>query len=133
MTSSIGSRRTRAGRTRAGQSGTLRVAERVVEKIAALAAVDVEGVAGPPPRTATLGGSRLSRSRPRRGRPDVSAHVEDGTVRMSVTLSVVYPASVRETAEAVRDRVRERVAALAGLRVTQIDIDVPALRPPPRH
>lgn len=142
--------------------GRLLVAERVVAKIAAIAAADVEAVAGPPPRAATRvaaflrDGSPGGRPRPgwrrtghgsgrRRpgtghgarpadgfgdrpsGRPEATVRVVDGAAWVSLTLSITYPASVSQTTQAVRDRVRERVAALAGLPVARIDIDIPLL------
>ncbi|KPM57516.1 hypothetical protein ACG83_07525 [Frankia sp. R43] len=107
-------------RTPAGaRPGSVRVAERVVAKIAAIAAAEVEDVAAPPPRLGRRG--RLRRW------PAASVKVVNGAVRVSLTLSVVYPAPVAATAEAVRNRVRERVAALAGLPVAHIDIEVPML------
>ncbi|ABW10236.1 conserved hypothetical protein [Parafrankia sp. EAN1pec] len=140
----------------AGGPGRLLVAERVVAKIAAIAAADVEAVAGPPPRAATRvaaflrDGSPGGRPRPgwrgpdwRRtghgarpadrfgdrpsGRPEATVRVVDGAAWVSLTLSITYPASVSQTTQAVRDRVRERVAALAGLPVARIDIDIPLL------
>ncbi|OHV46767.1 hypothetical protein BBK14_00330 [Parafrankia soli] len=150
-----------------GGPGRLLVAERVVAKIAAIAAADVEAVAGPPPRVATRvaeflrDGSPGGRPRPgwrgpgwrrtghgygrRRpdaghgarpadgfgdrpsGRPEATVRVVDGAAWVSLTLSITYPASVSQTTQAVRDRVRERVAALAGLPVARIDIDIPLL------
>jgi uncharacterized alkaline shock family protein YloU len=106
--------------------GTLTVAPRAVEKIAAAAAADVAAVGGPPPRVVR----RRQRHRATQtGRPRVSARVGAGTARLSMSMSVAYPAPpVGETARQVRARVQERVAALAGLRVTHIDIDVHALR-----
>jgi uncharacterized alkaline shock family protein YloU len=103
--------------------GTLTVAPRAVEKIAAAAAADVAAVGGPPPRVA-----RRRRGSAPAGRPRVSAKVGAGTVRLSMSMSVAYPAPLRETAHQVRARVQEQVAALAGLRVVHLDIDVAALR-----
>ncbi|WP_018634662.1 Asp23/Gls24 family envelope stress response protein [Parafrankia elaeagni] len=161
--------RVRSGGAR--RPGSVRIAERVVAKIAAGAAADVEGVTAPSPRLAVGAATRLrgwasrvvrpgdrARGRPagggyrpgpghgyrpgpghrpgpvRRspgqrpeGWPEVRAKIVDGGVCVALTLSVTYPASVSGTAEAVRDRVRERVAALAGLPVTRIDIQVATL------
>ncbi|MCK9900308.1 Asp23/Gls24 family envelope stress response protein [Frankia sp. Cpl3] len=147
--------RVRSGGTR--RPGSVRIAERVVAKIAAGAAADVEDVTAPSPRLAVGAATRLRgwasravhpeervRGRPaggghrpgpvRRspgqrpeGWPEARAKIVDGGVCVSLTLSVTYPASVSGTAEAVRDRVRERVAALAGLPVTRIDIQVVTL------
>ncbi|WP_066068146.1 hypothetical protein [Frankia sp. EI5c] len=143
-----------AGRERERQAGSVRVAERVVAKIAAIAAADIEGVGAPPPRLLSRAGGSSGRSglrrrlgsprregRPRRGRwpadrvtdssaarpgrwPEVTAQVVDGAARVSLTLSVAYPAPVARTTEAVRSRVSERVAALAGLPVARIDIRI---------
>ncbi|EIV95551.1 Asp23/Gls24 family envelope stress response protein [Frankia sp. QA3] len=115
-----------AGTRRGGAAGTgsLRVADRVVEKIAAMAAAEVAGVTGPPRRLSRHGGAR------RRGharRPRVDARVEGSTARLTMTFSVRYPNPVGETAERVRGEVRERVAALAGVRVAHLDIEVPSL------
>jgi uncharacterized alkaline shock family protein YloU len=122
--------------------GVLTVTPRAVEKIAAMAAAEVPAV-GPPPSRRLLGrGSGVGRGsgggrgggagagggRPGRGRPRVSARVADGAARVSMAMSVRYPEPVGPAAELVRARVRDRVAALAGLRVTRIDIRVEALR-----
>jgi uncharacterized alkaline shock family protein YloU len=127
-------------------AGTLRVADRVVEKIAAAAAAEVPGVAGPSRRSAPrllprAGAGRFGRARPvrhrsrgmsgRRGyarRPLVSANVQGSAARLTMAISVRYPSPVEETAGRVRALVRERVAALAGIRVIHLDIEVPALR-----
>ncbi|MEX5631273.1 Asp23/Gls24 family envelope stress response protein [Parafrankia sp. FMc2] len=141
----------------ARRPGSVRIAEQVVAKIAAGAAADVEGVTAPPPRLAVGAATRLHgwasrvvhpgdrarawpvggayrpgpvrRSPGQRpeGWPEARAKIVDGGVFVSLTLSVAYPASVSGTAEAVRDRVRERVAALAGLPVMGIDIQVATL------
>ncbi|TCJ36816.1 Asp23/Gls24 family envelope stress response protein [Parafrankia sp. BMG5.11] len=114
----------------AGGPGRLLVAERVVAKIAAIAAADVEAVAGPPPRAATRVAAFLRDGSPGgrpSGRPEATVRVVDGAAWVSLTLSITYPASVSQTTQAVRDRVRERVAALAGLPVARIDIDIPLL------
>ncbi len=120
-----------AGTQRGGSAGagSLRVADRVVEKIAAMAATEVVGVTGPW-RPARRGGVRLRGGARRRGharRPRVDARIEGNTARLTMTFSVRYPNPVGETAERVRGEVRERVAALAGMRVTHLDIQVSSL------
>ncbi|MCM3923700.1 hypothetical protein ND748_18765, partial [Frankia sp. AiPs1] len=62
-------------------------------------------------------------------RPQVDARLEGNTARLTMTFSVRYPNPVGETAERVRGEVRERVAALAGVRVAHLDIEVPSLSP----
>ncbi|CAJ64894.1 MULTISPECIES: Asp23/Gls24 family envelope stress response protein [Frankia] len=121
-----------AGTRRAGGgAGSLRVADRVVEKIAAMAAAEVPGVTGPPRRLSRRGGARRggARWRGHARRPRVDARLEGSTARLTMTFSVRYPNPVGETAERVRGEVQERVAALAGVRVAHLDIEVPSLSP----
>ncbi len=101
--------------------GRLLIADRVVEKIAAEAALGVESVGGL--RRRLPGRAWSADDRP----PLVSARVGRGTARISMSLSIRYPARIMEICEGVRTRVTRHVADLAGLRVTHLDIDVYAL------
>ncbi|MDT7581016.1 MAG: hypothetical protein QOK35_2280 [Pseudonocardiales bacterium] len=63
-----------------------------------------------------------------RGTPArVVAQVDGGLVTVEVSLSVVWPASVRAVIREVRRHLADRVHELAGLRVAQVDIEVRAL------
>lgn len=53
--------------------------------------------------------------------------MEGATARLTMSFSVRYPIPVTETAELVRCEVRDRVAALTGVRVAHLDIDIPSL------
>lgn len=66
----------------------------------------------------------------RGGLPTVSARLGGGTVRLAVSMSVAYPVPLLEVTEEVRDLIRNRVAALTGLQVTSIEINISALVPP---
>jgi uncharacterized alkaline shock family protein YloU len=116
----------------AGSRGSLTIADRVVEKIAAVAAGEVDRASGIPRRLlGTTFGRPTSTTRPR-----ASAKVDVTTVSLKVSVSVEYPAPVRDVAAEVRERVARRVYELTGLKVTEIDITVPLFlteRPrPPR-
>lgn len=82
------------------------VTERAVRRIAARAATEVDGV------------ERAVR---------VDADVTADAAVLRVDLPVRYPMPVARVAEACRTHLVERVAELAGLRVTGIDIVVSAL------
>jgi uncharacterized alkaline shock family protein YloU len=114
------------------ERGTLQIADKVVQKIAAQAVSEVD-LAGGAPRT--LLGKRLTKADPdSRARAD--AHVDGGLVTLQVTLAVQWPAPVREVAEQARRHLTARVHELTGLTVAEVDVDVPAListrRPAPR-
>lgn len=116
----------------AGTRGRTTIADRAVEKIAAMAAGEVERASGSPRRLlGTTFGRPNSSTRPR-----ASAKVDETTVSLKLSVSVEYPSPVRDVAAEVRERVARRIYELTGLKVTEIDITVPSFlteRPrPPR-
>ncbi|MDD7926521.1 Asp23/Gls24 family envelope stress response protein [Actinomycetospora chibensis] len=107
----------------AGERGSLSIDDTVVEKVAAAAAGEIDGVRGAARRVLGV----PTGSDDGDGRPRVSARVTGQTAALEVRLSVVYPASVRATTEAVRSHLRDRVHALTELTVSRVDVSVAAL------
>ncbi len=103
--------------------GTIRIADEVVARIAARAALEVAGVGSAPSGVLGLTG----RSAQAGALPTAHATVDGHLALVELSMSVRYPLAVREVAAAVRSAVRERVGELAGLQVPQVDITVPAL------
>jgi uncharacterized alkaline shock family protein YloU len=90
-----------------GELGRTTMDDRVVKKIVARAATEVDGVGEGPKVTASIDG-------------------ESATV--DIRLSVPYPASVARTTKAVRAHLIRRTGELTGLTVPRLDIVVDALR-----
>ncbi|MDA2803730.1 Asp23/Gls24 family envelope stress response protein [Nocardiopsis suaedae] len=86
--------------------GSTRIPASVVEKIAA----------------------RVAREVPRTRSARAQARVRGETAVLKLGLAVEYPAPLRRTCAAVRERVASRVAELTGLTVPQVDIEVTELR-----
>ncbi len=114
-----------------GDRGALIIADRVVERVAGYAVTQVDGASAAPRQV--LG---ISVGQPR---PDTEASVQarvDGRLAtVEATIAVDWPQPVQMVAERLRERVRDDVARLTGVRVAQIDIDVvsfpvPEDRPP---
>lgn len=110
-----------------GQRGSLTIADRVVEKVASQAVIEVDLATGTP---RTLLGRTLSGRTPepdpdRPARAD--AHVDGDLVTVAVTLAVQWPAPVRQVADEVRRHLSARIAEITGLQVAQVDVDVTAL------
>jgi uncharacterized alkaline shock family protein YloU len=105
------------------------IAPAVVEKIAARAASEVDGVGG-------VLGTGLSRLLPWSvgdGSPTrASAEVGTETVTVDLTVNVLYPEPVARVTNGVRAQVTRRLSELCGLRATEVNISVPALVVPPR-
>lgn len=103
-----------------GDRGRTTVADRVVAKVAAQAATEVQHAAG---LRRSLAGRSL-------GRPQVraTAVVNGHVTTLRLELAVDYPAPVRQVTRAVRRQVVTRVGEYCGMVVDHVDITVAALR-----
>jgi len=109
----------------ASERGTTSIDDAVVAKIAALAAREIEGVA-------ELGGALSGALSGMVGRIRGSEHkttgvgVEVGSRQAAIDLSLqtLYPATIHEVAQSVRDNVIDRVEGLTGLEVVEVNIAV---------
>lgn len=103
------------------------IAPAAVEKIAARAASEVDGVGG-------VVQTGLQRLLPWKvGSPaQAAAEVGAETVTVDLTVNVVYPQPVAVVTNRVRAQVIQRLSELCGLRATDVNISVPALVTPPR-
>ncbi|MDX3515374.1 alkaline shock response membrane anchor protein AmaP [Streptomyces caniscabiei] len=93
-----------------GGRGATRIADRVVAKIAAQAAR--EALVAPAPASAP---------------PNATVVVVHETARVRVTLGLLYPSDIGGQCAAVRRHVTERVGTLAGMRVTEVAVQVERL------
>ena len=115
---------------RIGQNelGRIEVEPRAVEKVAALAALEIPNATGAAGRLlsrAVSGASGLGRRRPVSERlPKVSADVDGGLAFLEVELAVHWPAPVGQVTEAVRQHLFQQVRALLGLEVSEVNIQV---------
>lgn len=107
----------------AAERGRTRIADRVVEKIAARAVAEVDNATGVARQAL---GVRLGSAGPDRA-ARVDAEVDGGVVTVRTSMAVRWSASVRTVTRQVRAHVTDRVQSLTGLRVEQVDIDVTSL------
>ncbi len=109
------------------ERGTITIAPRVFERLAAVAAAEDPAVEG-----AVQTG--VDRFLPwTEGSPaEAGADVEDEGVVLDLTFNVAYPQPVRQVTERVRRHVADRVGSLTGRRVHEINITVPDLVVPLR-
>lgn len=106
-----------------GERGRLTISDTAVARIAAHAAVEVDGVGGSAYRLLGVAvGAEQAEEDVR-----VTAHVAGAAVALDVRLSVTYPRSVRRAAEDVRGHLTRRVRHLTGLTTSRVDITVTAL------
>jgi uncharacterized alkaline shock family protein YloU len=117
--------------------GRIEVSSRVVEKIAARAALEVDdaGGAGAKVLGHNLPGAGLV-GMPSAGLdqlPTASAEVDGRLAFVDLELSVRWPAPALKVAECVRQRVIDRLETLVGLQVREVNIEITKLvgRPEP--
>ena len=114
-----------AGRT---ELGMLSINDRVVEKMAARAAVEIPDAGAAAPRILgrSVTGAAALGARPTSltALPKASADVDGSVVILDLSISVRWPASVPEVSTAVREHVRGRVHELTGMTVAEVAISV---------
>jgi uncharacterized alkaline shock family protein YloU len=106
--------------------GQITIEDEVVEKIAALAALEVDGIAdlgGDVERVIEAVRSRVGVGQ-RRGDQGVKAKIENNEVTLDVTVVVEYGAIVMDVAKAVKGNVARVVSRMLGMRVTSVNVTV---------
>jgi uncharacterized alkaline shock family protein YloU len=120
-----------AGRT-AVVKGRIKIEDEVAEKVAALAALEVDGVAdlgGDIERTIETVRSRIGVGQ-RRGNQGVRAKVTEREVAIDVIIVVEYGRIALEVATAVKANVARAANHMLGMRVTEVNVTVDDVRLP---
>ncbi|MDQ3158002.1 MAG: Asp23/Gls24 family envelope stress response protein [Actinomycetota bacterium] len=97
----------------AASPGSLTIENRVIEKIAVLAASEVQNT--------TDAGSGLSRML-HRDLPRATAKVAGGHGRVAIEIAAAWPTPLAELTARVRDHVKEKVTTLTGLQIDAVDV-----------
>ena len=130
MTSSTAVLPASGSRPGRNELGLISINDRVVEKVAARAAVEVPDAGAAASRFLgrVAGASALgARQTSLTALPKTSVDVDGSLAILDMAISVRWPASVPEVTSAVREHVRSRVTELTGLTVTEVSIAVTAL------
>lgn len=109
-----------------GERGRTTIAQRTVERLAACAVAELPDVGGSARRVFGVAIAGQDKD----GAARVSATVLGLRATLEVRISVVYPASVGATTEAVRTHLMSRVEELTGISVSRVNITVTALHSP---
>ncbi|MEV8510168.1 Asp23/Gls24 family envelope stress response protein [Actinoplanes sp. NPDC051475] len=111
--------------------GQIIIADRVVEKIAAQAVLEIPDAGGAAPRVfghaMPAAGHLGIRRTGLRQAPKVAADVDGRTVYLGLAISTRWPVSIVQVSTQVREHVRARVHDLTGLTVAEIRLTVTGL------
>ena len=106
--------------------GVTSIADSVVSKIAGIAAREVDGVAELGGAVSGALASVVGRIRgdEQHGTAGVGVEVGKRQAAVDLTMRVMYPASIHEVAESVRQNVINRIESMTGLDVVEVNIAV---------
>ncbi|WP_460369454.1 Asp23/Gls24 family envelope stress response protein, partial [Actinocorallia lasiicapitis] len=114
--------------------GQIKIEDEVVEKIAALAALEVAGVAGlgsvNGPASETLEAVRQRIGMGERVDRGVLARVTDNEISLDVSLIVEYGSVVLDVAKTVRTNVARIVGLMLGMKVTAVNVTIDDVKMP---
>ena len=108
------------------ERGRLTVDDRIVEKVAGHAVTFITDAAAAPRRVL---GVKIGAARPDDA-ASVQAEVQGDIASVSVAIAVRWPRSVQKVADEVRERIRSEVAAITGVRVDHVDVEVVSMTLP---
>lgn len=98
----------------------LSVSTEVLEKMASIAALEVEGVSGIAKRAVDLKDAVKNRS----AFTGVKAESVNGAIVISVYITLKQNAKVHITAEAVQKNIKEKIQTMTGTAVTRVNVTV---------
>ena len=104
--------------------GSLQISTEVIAKIARLAALEVDGVAGTSQNVRSLLG-RTGLQKP------VAVVMEDGIATVTVHITVVYGNKVMPLCEKVQENVKQAIQNMTGITVSRVDVLVVGLTETP--
>jgi uncharacterized alkaline shock family protein YloU len=114
-----------AGLPEPDSRGSLRIHDRVVEKVAGHAVTTVPGAAAAPRRVL---GMTVGAARPDDEAAKVTATVYVDSVTVAATVAVSWPSPIRQVVTELGQRIRDDISLHTGLSVDRIDLDVVSLR-----
>lgn len=108
------------GISMANNKTELSVNTEVIEKMAEIAAKEVDGVAGLSKKTIDLKGIVKSKN----AFKGVKVENINGAIEISVFICVKQNARVKEVAEKVQSNIKEKIQSMTGNAVTQVNVNV---------
>ncbi len=105
----------------AGDQGTIKISEDVVASIAAIAAIETEGVSGLYSNLTSDIASFLGKKNLSKG---VKVQFEGDAVAIEISLLAKYGYGIREIAQNVQTQVKASIESMTGLVASSIDVQV---------
>ena len=102
------------------KSTELSVNTEVIEKMAEIAAMEIDGVAGLAKKAIDLKGALKSKSVVK----GVKVESVNGAIEINVYICVDSKSKMREVAEAVQQNVKDKIQTMTGTAVTKVNVNI---------
>ncbi len=102
------------------KSTELSVNTQVVEKMAEIAAMEIEGVAGLSKKTIDLKGAVKTK----KAFKGVKVESVNGALKINAYISLKQGVNIKEVAEKVQANIKEKIQTMTGTAVTQVNINI---------
>ena len=103
------------------QFGEVQIANNVIAIIAALSATEVEGVVG---MSGNITNEIISKLGVKNLSSGVKVEVEEGLVKVALSLELEYGVSLPEVCAAVQDKVKSSIELMTGLSVGEVNVRI---------
>lgn len=107
--------------------GSVKIADDVVAKIAALAALEVDGV------SEMAGGftsENIEKASPKNLQKSSRIYLTEGKVRVDMSILMDYSYNIPATSKTVQDKVKSQVESMTGLSVTDVNVRIAGIKMP---
>lgn len=107
--------------------GSVKVADDVVAKIAALAALEIDGVSE---IAGGLTNENIEKYNAKNVQKSSKVYVSNGKVRVDLSILMRYSYNIPATSQQVQDRVKTSIQSMTGLDVTDVNVRIAGITMP---
>ncbi len=108
-------------------TASVKIADDVVSKIAALAALEVDGVSA---MAGNYTSENIEKASPKNIQKSSRIFVNEGKVRVDMSILMNYSYNIPATSKLVQDRVKTSIESMTGLDVTDVNVRIAGITMP---
>ncbi|WP_026527498.1 Asp23/Gls24 family envelope stress response protein [Butyrivibrio sp. VCD2006] len=107
--------------------GSVKIADDVVAKIAALAALEIDGVSA---MAGNYTSENIEKAGPKNLQKSSRIFLNDGKVRVDMSILMDYSYNIPATSKQVQDKVKSSIESMTGLNVTDVNVRIAGIKMP---
>ena len=101
--------------------GSVKIADDVVAKIAALAALEIDGVSA---MAGNFTSENIEKASPKNLQKSSRIFLNEGKVRVDMSILMDYSYNIPATSKLVQDKVKSSIESMTGLSVTDVNVRI---------